>query len=94
MEMKMAGAGTLSLQRLVLLHRHRRFGKMLYPLDPAIARGVLLLRVHEAWLRRGERQSEAFEQRTLLVGQKFRSRHSSDGVLPACPDRAILIGPH
>lgn len=46
--METAGAGTLSLQRLVLLHRHQRFGRMLYPRDPAIARGAMLLRVHDA----------------------------------------------
>ncbi|XJJ60961.1 DUF2285 domain-containing protein [Novosphingobium sp. BL-8H] len=43
-----AEPGVLSLQRLLALHRHGRFGKMLYPRDPAIARGVVLLRVHDA----------------------------------------------
>ncbi|TCU51832.1 hypothetical protein EDF58_1185 [Novosphingobium sp. PhB57] len=46
--MEKAEYGVLSLQRLLALHRHRRFGKMLYPRDPAIARGIVLLRTHDA----------------------------------------------
>jgi hypothetical protein len=43
-----AQAGVLPLQRLLALHRHGRFGKMLYPHDPTLARGIGLLRVCDA----------------------------------------------
>ena len=43
-----AEAGILPLRRLLHLHRYRRFGRSLFPRDPWIARGVQLLRVHDA----------------------------------------------
>lgn len=43
-----AEAGLLPLQRLLALHRHRRFGRALYPWDAAIARSAVLLRVQDA----------------------------------------------
>ncbi|WP_134094112.1 DUF2285 domain-containing protein [Novosphingobium sp. PhB55] len=43
-----AEAGILPMRRLILLYRHQRFGRMLYPRDPALRRGIVLLRVHDA----------------------------------------------
>ena len=42
-----AGAGMLPLQRLLVLHRYRRLGKMLYPRDPGIGRRIVLLQAHD-----------------------------------------------
>jgi hypothetical protein len=38
----------LPLRRLVDLHRHRRFSRSLYPIDPRIDRWLQALRVHDA----------------------------------------------
>lgn len=46
--MERAEAGVLPLQRLLSLHRNRRFGSMLYRRDPAVSRGIELLRAHDA----------------------------------------------
>lgn len=43
-----AQAGALSLRRLIHLHRYRRFARSLFPRDPWIDRGIVLLRVHDA----------------------------------------------
>lgn len=47
--LEQADACVLAVQRLLALHRHGRFGKMHYPRDPAIARGIVLLRAHDAF---------------------------------------------
>lgn len=46
--LRRAEAGLLPMQRLLALHRHRRFGRTLYPWDASVARGALLLRVQDA----------------------------------------------
>lgn len=47
----------LPLRRLIDLCRHRRFARSLFPRDPRIARGIELLRVHDA-LEDGASQRE------------------------------------
>ena len=69
-----ADEGVLPLQRLLALHRHGRFGKMLYPRDPLVARGMLLLRVQDA-------MSDGASQRDLacsLVGQDIVEQDWND----------------
>ena len=53
----MARAGVPSLQRLLSLIAHRRFLRSLYPRDPAVTRGLEVLRVHDA-LAQGATQRE------------------------------------
>lgn len=48
---------TLSLRRLIGLHRHRRFGASLFPCEPKIVRWLDTLRVHDA-LRAGASHRE------------------------------------
>lgn len=43
-----AQAGVEPLQRLLALIRHHRFVRTLFPHDPMIARGLMVLRVHDA----------------------------------------------
>ncbi|MFT4054921.1 MAG: DUF2285 domain-containing protein [Novosphingobium sp.] len=43
-----AAACVLPMQRLLALYRHGRFGRSLFPRDPLVARGIQLLRVHDA----------------------------------------------
>lgn len=43
-----AQAETLSLRRLIHLYRHRCFARSLFPRDPWLDRGIVLLRVHDA----------------------------------------------
>jgi len=43
-----AEARLLPLRRLLDLCRHRRFSRSLFPRDPLIARGIVMLRVHDA----------------------------------------------
>ncbi|WP_165912376.1 DUF2285 domain-containing protein [Novosphingobium sp. PhB165] len=77
--MERAEAGVLPLRRLLALHRYRRFGKALYPRDPAIGRGSLLLRVHDA-LCDGVSQRELA---SILVGPDNVERdwhHPSDSL--------------
>jgi len=56
----------LPLRRLLHLHRHRRFGRSLFPHDPWIGRGISLLRVHDA-LQDGASQREIA---SALFGRK------------------------
>ncbi len=53
LQYRLAGLGSaerrlLPLQRLLALFRHRRFLKSLFPRDSLIARGIAMLRVHDA----------------------------------------------
>lgn len=69
-----AEEGVLPLQRLLALHRHGRFGKMLYPRDALVERGILLLRVHDAL-------SDGASQRDLacsLVGPEIVEQDWND----------------
>jgi hypothetical protein len=50
----------LPLRRLLDLCRHRRFARTLFPRDPRIARGIEMLRVHDA-LSAGASQREIGE---------------------------------
>lgn len=43
-----AEARLLPLRRLIDLYRHGRFARSLFPRDPRIARGIAMLRVHDA----------------------------------------------
>lgn len=52
-----AQARLLPLRRLLDLSRHGRFTRSLFPRDPRIARGIAMLRVHDA-LREGASQRE------------------------------------
>jgi len=52
-----AEARVLPLRRLLELCRHRRFARSLFPRDPSIARGIVMLRVHDA-LAAGASQRE------------------------------------
>lgn len=72
-----AEAGVLPMRRLLLLYKHRRFGRMLYPKDPALGRGITLLRVHDA-LASGATQREIA---VVLLGRDNVDRdweHPSD----------------
>ncbi|WP_159831440.1 DNA -binding domain-containing protein [Novosphingobium sp. TCA1] len=74
-----AEAGVLPMRRLLLLYKHRRFGRMLYPRDPALDRGITLLRVHDA-LAAGATHREIAN---VLFGQDNVDRgwdHTSDSL--------------